>query len=148
MKEESAGTTDGAYQATGKYSQDGRDRTEGRPVDPNNLKALALLVVGKRMTAKTPQDPRHAATVCREGSPGAPDLAQAGKEWQTPIFRSSRPNECDLQRCVGMTAFRIKTNSKAEKNLRAAVDADPTDVNTSTRCVGLSHGWSHRETRR
>jgi len=77
-----------------RISQDGRDRTEGRSLDPTNLKALALLVVGKRRR-RNAAGPADAAPVCREGSPGAPP-GPSRKEWQTPIFRSSDPDQCDL----------------------------------------------------
>jgi len=89
MKEEALEQLMGAYQATGIF-QDGRDRTEGRSTRPQQSQGPCLAGSGKRMTAKTPQDLADAAQYAEKGLQVLP-TCPSRKEWQTPIFRSSRP---------------------------------------------------------
>src|SRR5882724_7493843 len=61
MKEEALEQLMGAYQATNNVPKMIETAQKVLQANPNNLKALALLVVGKRITAKTPQDLADAA---------------------------------------------------------------------------------------
>ncbi len=97
--------------------------------NPNNLRALALLAYTKRITAKTPQDLIEAGQYGEKG-------LQALQTAQKPDGMS----DADFQKfkmqtgvvfngAVGMSAYQSKDSAKAQQYLRAAVDADPTDVN-------------------
>src|SRR6266404_3628801 len=77
MKEEALEQLMGAYQATGNIPKMVETAQKVVQLDPNNLKALALLVVGKRMTAKTPQDLADAAQYAEKG-------LQVLPTWPTP----------------------------------------------------------------
>jgi len=97
--------------------------------NPNNLRALALLAYTKRIMAKTPQDLIEAGQYGEKG-------LQALQTAQKPDGMS----DADFQKfkmqtgvvfngAVGMSAYQSKDSAKAQQYLRAAVDADPTDVN-------------------
>src|SRR5215813_11931191 len=67
MKEEALEQLMGAYQATGNVAKMIDTAQKVLQTNPNNLKALALLVFGKRATAKTPQDLADAAQSGEKG---------------------------------------------------------------------------------
>src|ERR1700675_1240683 len=67
MKEEALEQLMGAYQATNNVPKMIETAQKVLQANPNNLKALALLVVGKRITAKTPQDLADAAQSGEKG---------------------------------------------------------------------------------
>ena len=67
MKEEALEQLMGAYQQTGNVAKMVETAQKVIAVNPSNLKALALLVVGKRIAAKTPQDLADAAQYGEKG---------------------------------------------------------------------------------
>jgi tetratricopeptide (TPR) repeat protein len=129
MKEEALEQLMGAYQATNNQAKVVETAQKVLQANPNNLKALALLVFAKRATARTPQDLAEAAQYGEKGlqvlptwpkPEGMPDADfQKFKGQTTAIFNGA----------VGMSAYQNKDYAKAEQYLRAAVEADPTDVN-------------------
>ncbi len=129
MKEEALEQLMGAYQQTGNIAKMIETAQKVVQTNPNNLKALALLVVGKRIAAKTPQDLTDAAQYGEKGlqvlptwpkPDGMPDADYQKFKTQTSVIFNG---------AVGMAAFQNKDNAKAATYLRAAVEADPTDVN-------------------
>src|SRR5258708_20774329 len=72
MKEEALEQLMGAYQATNNVPKMIETAQKVLQANPNNLKALALLVVGKRITAKTPQDLADAAQYGEKGLQALP----------------------------------------------------------------------------
>jgi hypothetical protein len=118
-----------AYQVTSNLPKMIETAQKVLQANPNNLNALVLLVVGKRMNAKTPQDLADASQYAEKG-------LQVGPNWPKPDGMA----EADYQKfktqssvifngALGMTAFQNKDYAKTEQYLRAAVDAEPTDVN-------------------
>jgi len=129
MKEEALEQLMGAYQATGNIPKMVETAQKVVQLDPNNLKALALLVVGKRMTAKTPQDLADAAQYAEKGLQVLPTWPKPEGMADADFQKFKTQTSVIFNGAVGMTAFQNKDYAKAEQNLRAAVDADPTDVN-------------------
>ncbi len=129
MKEEALEQLMGAYQATGNIPKMVDTAQKVVQVDPNNLKALALLVVGKRMTAKTPQDLADASQYGEKGLQVLPTWPKPDGMADADFQKFKTQTSVIFNGAVGMTAFQNKDYAKAEQNLRAAVDADPTDVN-------------------
>jgi hypothetical protein len=128
MKEEALDQLLTAYQQTNNIAKMIETAQKVVQVNPNNLPALARLVYGKRVTAKTPQDLIDAAQSGEKG-------LQLVQTWPKPDGMA----DADYQKvkvqtgaifngAVGMAAFQNKDLAKAEQNLRAAVDAEPTDV--------------------
>ena len=97
--------------------------------NPNNVRALALLAYTKRVSAKTPQDLVDAGQFGEKGlqalttAPKPDGMADA--EFQKFKVQAS----VIFNGAIGMAAYQAKDNAKAQQYLRAAVDADPTDVN-------------------
>ncbi len=97
--------------------------------NPNNLKALALLVVGKRITAKTPQDLADAAQSGEKGLQVLPTWPKPEGMPDADFQKFKTQTSVIFNGAVGMSAYQNKDYAKAEQYLRAAVEADPTDVN-------------------
>src|SRR5882672_3548613 len=129
MKEEALEQLMGAYQQTGNIAKMVETATKVVQIDPNNLKALALLVVGKRITAKTPQDLADAAQYGEKGLQVLPTWPKPEGMADADFQKFKTQTSVIFNGAVGMTAFQNKDFAKAEQYLRAAVDADPTDVN-------------------
>ena len=125
MKEEALEQLMGAYQATNNVPKMIETAQKVLQANPNNLKALALLVVGKRITAKTPQDLADAAQYGEKGLQVLPTWPKPDADFQKFKTQTS----VIFNGAVGMSAYQNKDYAKAEQYLRAAVEADPTDVN-------------------
>jgi len=87
----------GAYQQTGNIAKMVETATKVSQIDPNNLKALALLVVASGSRRKRHRTCRCGA-VRREGAPGAPDVAQARRNGGRRFSEIQNANQRDLQR--------------------------------------------------
>jgi len=98
-------------------------------VNPNNLKALALLVVGKRITAKTPQDLAEAAQYGEKGLQVLPTWPKPEGMADADFQKFKTQTSVIFNGAVGMSAYQNKDFAKAEQYLRAAVEAEPNDVN-------------------
>lgn len=129
MKEEALEQLMGAYQASGNIPKMVETAQKVAQINPNNLKALALLVVGKRMTAKTPQDLSDAAQYGEKGLQVLPTWPKPEGMSDADFQKFKTQTSVIFNGAVGMAAFQNKDYAKAEQHLRAAVDADPTDVN-------------------
>jgi tetratricopeptide (TPR) repeat protein len=129
MKEEAMEQLMGAYQATGNIPKMVETAQKVVQINPNNLKALALLVVGKRMTAKTPQDLADAAQYGEKGLQVLPTWPKPEGMSDADFQKFKTQTSVIFNGAVGMAAFQNKDYAKAEQYLRAAVEADPTDVN-------------------
>jgi tetratricopeptide (TPR) repeat protein len=129
MKEEAMEQLMGAYQQTGNIAKMVETAQKVVQINPNNLKALALLVVGKRITAKTPQDLADAAQYGEKGLQVLPTWPKPDGMADADYQKFKTQTSVIFNGAVGMTAFQNKDNAKAGQYLRAAVDAEPTDVN-------------------
>ena len=129
MKEEALEQLMGAYQQTGNIAKMVETAQKVVQTNPSNLKALALLVVGKRMTAKTPQDLADAAQYGEKGLAVLPTWPKPDGMPEADFQKFKVQTSVIFNGAVGMTAFQNKDNAKAQQNLRAAVEGEPTDVN-------------------
>jgi hypothetical protein len=140
MKEDALELLMGAYQQVSGQAKTPEQRVSSQTkmletaqkvlqANPNNLRALALLAYTKRITARTPQD--------------VIDAGQYGEKGLQALQTAQKPDgmsDADFQKfkmqtsvifngAVGMSAYQSKDSVKAQRYLRAAVEADPTDVN-------------------
>lgn len=128
MKEDALELLMAAYQQAGNMQKVTETAQRILQVDPNNLKALALLTYFGRASATTPQALAQAA---QYGQQGLQALKTAQKpegmddaSWQklksqvAPIFSGA----------VGQNAYASKDYPTAQTNLQAAVDANPNDL--------------------
>ncbi len=128
MKEDALELLMAAYQQGGNMQKVTDTAQRILQVDPNNLKALALLTFLNRANATTPQALAQAA---QYGQQGLQALNKAQKpegmndaDWQklksqvAPIFSGA----------VGQNAYATKDYATAQKELQAAVDANPNDL--------------------
>ncbi|MBI3475520.1 MAG: hypothetical protein HY010_07290 [Acidobacteria bacterium] len=129
MKEEALEQLMGAYQQTGNVAKMVETAQKVIAVDASNLKALALLVVGKRITAKTPQDLADAAQYGEKGLAVLPTWPKPEGMADADFQKFKTQTGVIFNGAVGMTAFQNKDYAKAQQNLRAAVEGEPTDVN-------------------
>ncbi len=129
MKEEALEQLMGAYQATNNVPKMIETAQKVLQANPNNLKALALLVVGKRITAKTPQDLADAAQSGEKGLQVLPTWPKPEGMPDADFQKFKTQTSVIFNGAVGMSAYQNKDYAKAEQYLRAAVEADPTDVN-------------------
>jgi tetratricopeptide (TPR) repeat protein len=98
-------------------------------VNPNNLRALALLAYTKRIGAKTPQDLAEAAQYAERGLQALPTVPKPEGMTDADFQKLKTQTSVIFNGAVGMNAYQNKDNAKAQQYLRAAVEADPTDVN-------------------
>src|SRR5712671_663138 len=129
MKEEALEQLMGAYQATNNLPKMIETAQKVLQVNPNNLKALALLVVGKRITAKTPQDLAEAAQYGEKGLQVLPTWPKPEGMADADFQKFKTQTSVIFNGAVGMSAYQNKDFAKAEQYLRAAVEAEPNDVN-------------------
>jgi tetratricopeptide (TPR) repeat protein len=129
MKEEALEQLMGAYQATNNVAKMIETAQKVLQVNPNNLKALALLVFAKRATAKTPQDLADAAQYGEKGLQVLPTWPKPDGMSDADYQKFKTQTSVIFNGAVGMTAYQNKDYAKAAQSLRAAVEADPTDVN-------------------
>ncbi|MFY9560841.1 MAG: hypothetical protein WAQ52_11455 [Terriglobales bacterium] len=129
MKEEGLEQLMGAYQATNNVAKMIDTAQKVLQVNPNNVKALALFVVGKRITAKTSQDLAEAAQYGEKGLQVLPTWPKPEGMSDADYQKFKTQTSVIFNGAVGMAAYQNKDNAKAEQYLRAAVEGDPTDVN-------------------
>jgi len=98
MKEEALEQLMGAYQATGNIPKMVETAQKVVQLDPTISRPLPA-GSGQAYDGENAAGPGGRGTVCREGSPGAPDLAQAGRNGRRRFSEVQDPDECDLQRC-------------------------------------------------
>ncbi|HEY7403395.1 MAG TPA: hypothetical protein VIB39_07730 [Candidatus Angelobacter sp.] len=129
MKEDALELLMGTYQQAGNGAKMIETAQKVLQANPNNLRALALLTYTKRLGARTPQD--------------ITDAGQYGEKGLQALNAAPKPDgmsDADFQKlktqtsvifngAVGMAAYQAKDQAKAQQYLRAAVDADPADVN-------------------
>ena len=117
-----------AYQQSSNPPKMGEAAQKLLDVNPNNLRALALLAFAKR-AAKTPQDLAQAAQYGAKGLQVLPAWNQPDGMSNADYQKFKTQISVIFNGAVGMGAFQDKDYAKAGQYLRAAVEADPTDVN-------------------
>jgi hypothetical protein len=135
VKEETLEQLMGAYQAAGNQAKMTDAANRLLQVDPNNIRALALLVYSKRVQAASTNNAQQAEQILAEGA----QLAQRGLQSAQNMPKTPGMADADYQKLksgvttifngtLGMEALQRKDYPTAQKYLLAAVQ-DPADAN-------------------
>jgi len=124
MKEDALEVLMGAYQQTGK--QDKVIDTANRllAANPNNVRALVLLAYNERAAQKWADAKAHA----ERGLQALPGMTKPDGASDADFAKQKSQLEALLESVAGFSALQLKDNATAEKDLRAAVEADPNNV--------------------
>ena len=125
MKEDALEALMKTYQAAGR--QDKVIDTANRllAANPNNVTALLLLAYNERGSQKWADAKQHA----ERGLAAIPSMPKP-EGMSDPDFEKQKTQMAAvLESVAGFSALQLKDNATAEKDLRAAVEADPNDVN-------------------
>jgi hypothetical protein len=131
MKEDALEILMGTYQQKGDPAKMGDTAQRLLQLNPNNVRALALLAYSKRVAAQSGQNPQQ----------NLADAEQYGQKGLTALENFNKPAEMsdtDYQNlkkqmsgifnaAVGVAALQKKDFPTATKDLRAAVEVSPTD---------------------
>jgi tetratricopeptide (TPR) repeat protein len=124
MKEDALELLMGAYQQTGNQAKVMDAANRLLSANPNNVRALALLAYNERAAQKWADAKTH---------------AERGLLALTTMVKPDGVSDADFQKqktqlgslldsVAGFSALQLKDNATAEKDLRAAVEADPSNV--------------------
>jgi hypothetical protein len=124
MKEDAMELLMGAYQQAGNQAKVIDTANRLLTANPNNVRALALLAYSERATQKWADAKGH---------------AERGLQALTTMTKPDGVSDADFQKqktqlgsllesVAGFSALQLKDNATAEKDLRAAVEADPNNV--------------------
>ncbi len=127
MKEEALEQLMGAYQQAGNQAKMVETAQKVVAVNPNSLKALALLTFSKRVMAKTPQDLIDAGQYGEKGLQVLPTWPKPDGMTDTDYQKFKSQTSAIFNGAVGIGAYQNKDYAKAEQFLRAAVEIEPTD---------------------
>src|SRR5579862_8438152 len=132
MKEDALELLMGAYQQTNNQAKmlDAAQRL--LTVNPNNLRALALLTYVKRAAASAGQNPQqNLADAAKYGTQGLEALKTAPKPdgmSDADFTKMKSQMSAIFNGAVGIAALQNKDYAKAEEGLRGAVEGDPNDI--------------------
>ncbi len=124
MKEDALELLMGAYQQAGNQAKVIDTANRLLTANPNNVRALALLAYSERAAQKWADAKAH---------------AERGLQALTTMTKPDGVSDADFQKqktqlgslldsVAGFSALQLKDNATAEKDLRAAVEADPNNV--------------------
>jgi tetratricopeptide (TPR) repeat protein len=124
MKEDALELLMGTYQQAGK--QDKVIDTANRllAANPNNVRALALLAYSERAAQKWADAKQHA----ERGLQALASMSKPDGVSDADFQKQKTQLTALLDSVAGFAALQLKDNATAEKDLRAAVDADPNNV--------------------
>jgi tetratricopeptide (TPR) repeat protein len=124
MKEDALELLMSTYQQTGNQAKVIEAANRLLAANPNNVRALALLAYTERAGQKWADAKQHAERgLAALGSMSKPDgVSDADFQKQKTQLAAL------LESVAGFAALQLKDNATAEKDLRAAVDADPNNV--------------------
>ena len=128
MKEDALDQLMSAYTKTGNQAKVLDTAQKLLQANPNNLRALAFMAYTKRIGARTPQDLADAAQYAERGLQALPTVPKPEGMSDADFQKLKAQTSFIFNGAVGMNAYQNKDNAKAQQYLRAAVDADPTDV--------------------
>jgi len=125
MKEDALEVLMTTYQTTGK--QDKVIDTANRllTANPNNVTALVLLAYNEKSVQKWADAKQHA----ERGLAAIPSMTKPDGVSDADFDKKKAQMSALLESLAGFSALQLKDNATAEKDLRAAVEADPSDVN-------------------
>jgi len=132
VKEEALEQLMAAYQQTGNAAKTTDAANRLLQVNPNSVRALALLVFIHRSSAESGQNPQQNLGQARQ-------LAERGLQAVETMPKQEGMSDQDFQKlkrqtalifngAIGIAALQTKDFPNAQKHLRAAVDAEPNDL--------------------
>jgi tetratricopeptide (TPR) repeat protein len=124
MKEDALELLMGAYQQTGNQAKviDAANRL--LTANPNNVRALALLAYSERAAQKWADAKGHA----ERGLTALTTMTKPDGVTDADFEKQKGQLGALLESVAGFAALQLKDNATAEKDLRAAVEADPSNV--------------------
>jgi tetratricopeptide (TPR) repeat protein len=114
----------GAYQQAGNQAKVIDTANRLLTTNPNNVRALVLLAYNERAAQKWADAKGHA----ERGLQALPGMPKPDGASDADFAKQKSQLEALLESVAGFSALQLKDNATAEKDLRAAVEADPTNV--------------------
>jgi len=114
----------GAYQQAGNQAKVMDTANRLLAANPNNVRALVLLAYNERAAQKWADAKGHA----ERGLQALPGMPKPDGASDADFAKQKSQLEALLESVAGFSALQLKDNATAEKDLRAAVEADPTNV--------------------
>ncbi len=124
MKEDALEILMGAYQQTSNQAKVMDAANRLLAVNPNNVRALALLAYSERAAQKWADAKKHA----EQGLAALDSMTKPDGVSDADFQKQKTQLGALLESVAGFAALQLKDNATAEKDLRAAVEADPTNV--------------------
>jgi tetratricopeptide (TPR) repeat protein len=132
MKEDALELLMGAYQQTGNQAKTLETAQKVLQANPCNIRALALLAYTKRAMAEQGQNAQqNLAEAGQNGEKGLQCLQTATKPDGTPAAdweKLKSQTAVIFNGAAGISAYQAKDYAKAERFLRASVEADPSNL--------------------
>ena len=132
MKEDALELLMGAYQQTGNQAKTLETAQKVLLANPCNIRALALLAYTKRAMAEQGQNAQqNLAEAGQNGEKGLQCLQTATKPDGTPAAdweKLKSQTAVIFNGAAGISAYQAKDYAKAERFLRASVEADPSNL--------------------
>jgi tetratricopeptide (TPR) repeat protein len=124
MKEDALELLMGTYQQAGNQAKVIDTANRLLAANPNNVRALALLAYSERAAQKWADAKQHA----ERGLQALTTMTKPDGVSDADFQKQKTQLEALLDSVAGFSALQLKDNATAEKDLRAAVDADPGNV--------------------
>jgi len=124
MKEDAMELLMGAYQQAGNQAKVIDTANRLLAANPNNVRALVLLAFNERAAQKWADAKQHAD----RGLQALPTMAKPDGVSDADFEKQKTQMGGLLDSVAGFAALQLKDNATAEKDLRAAVEADPNNV--------------------
>jgi len=124
MKEDALELLMRSYQQTGNQAKVIDTANRLLAANPNNVTALALLAYSERAAQKWAEAKQHA----ERGLQALPSMSKPDGVSDADFQKQKAQLGIILDSVAGFAALQLKDNATAEKDLRAAVDADPSNV--------------------
>lgn len=129
MKEDALELLMTAYQQAGNAAKMMDTGQKVLQANPNNLRALAVLAIAKRTTAKSLQDLAEAAQYGEKGLQVLPNAPKPEGLSDADFQKFKAQASVIFNGAVGASAFQNKDYAKAQQYLKPAVEGDPKDPN-------------------
>ncbi len=124
MKEDALELLMATYQAAGNQAKVIETANRLLATNPNNVRALVLLAYNERAAQKWADARQHA----ERGLQALPIMSKPDGVSDADFEKQKTPMAGLLNSVAGFSALQLKDNAAAEKYLRAAVEADPNNV--------------------
>jgi tetratricopeptide (TPR) repeat protein len=124
MKEDALELLMGTYQQAGNQAKVIDTANRLLAANPNNVRALVLLAFNERAAQKWADAKQHA----ERGLQALPNMSKPDGVSDADFEKQKTQMAGLLDSVAGFAALQLKDNATAEKDLRAAVDTDPNNV--------------------